>query len=457
MFKKVLIANRGEIALRIIRACKELGIETVSVHSTADANSLHVRFADQSICIGPPQARDSYLNVPNLMSALEISGADALHPGYGFLAENAEFCEDVIAAGVTFIGPTPDQIRNMGDKATAKATVRKAGTPLVPGSPDILSGPDEGIAIGNEVGYPVLLKASAGGGGKGMKLARTAAELPGAFQLASAEAQACFGNGDLYLEKFVVKPRHIEVQILGDKFGNVVHLGERECSLQRRHQKVLEEAPSPLVDADMRAQLGEAAVSAAKAIGYSSAGTVEFLADKDKKFYFIEMNTRIQVEHPITEMITGIDLVKQMILSAAGEPLPWTQDEIRFEGHAIECRVNAEDPFTFAPSPGLITGYHQPGGLGVRVDTWVHDRAQVLPFYDSLIAKLIVVGANRDEAVKRMRWALDQFVVEGVRTTVPFHREVLRDPEFLSGDFDTAYIERFLERRAANAPASALV
>ncbi|MCP4869314.1 MAG: acetyl-CoA carboxylase biotin carboxylase subunit [Proteobacteria bacterium] len=457
MFKKVLIANRGEIALRIIRACKELGIETVSVHSTADANSLHVRFADQSICIGPPQARDSYLNVPNLMSALEISGADALHPGYGFLAENAEFCEDVIAAGVTFIGPTPDQIRNMGDKATAKATVRKAGTPLVPGSPDILSGPDEGIAIGNEVGYPVLLKASAGGGGKGMKLARTAAELPGAFQLASAEAQACFGNGDLYLEKFVVKPRHIEVQILGDKFGNVVHLGERECSLQRRHQKVLEEAPSPLVDADMRAQLGEAAVSAAKAIGYSSAGTVEFLADKDKKFYFIEMNTRIQVEHPITEMITGIDLVKQMILSAAGEPLPWTQDEIRFEGHAIECRINAEDPFTFAPSPGLITGYHQPGGLGVRVDTWVHDRAQVLPFYDSLIAKLIVVGANRDEAVKRMRWALDQFVVEGVRTTVPFHREVLRDPEFLSGDFDTAYIERFLERRAANAPASALV
>ena len=457
MFKKVLIANRGEIALRIIRACKELGIETVSVHSTADANSLHVRFADQSICIGPPQARDSYLNVPNLRSALEISGADALHPGYGFLAENAEFCEDVIAAGVTFIGPTPDQIRNMGDKATAKATVRKAGTPLVPGSPDILSGPDEGIAIGNEVGYPVLLKASAGGGGKGMKLARTAAELPGAFQLASAEAQACFGNGDLYLEKFVVKPRHIEVQILGDKFGNVVHLGERECSLQRRHQKVLEEAPSPLVDADMRAQLGEAAVSAAKAIGYSSAGTVEFLADKDKKFYFIEMNTRIQVEHPITEMITGIDLVKQMILSAAGEPLPWTQDEIRFEGHAIECRINAEDPFTFAPSPGLITGYHQPGGLGVRVDTWVHDRAQVLPFYDSLIAKLIVVGANRDEAVKRMRWALDQFVVEGVRTTVPFHREVLRDPEFLSGDFDTAYIERFLERRAANAPASALV
>ena len=457
MFKKVLIANRGEIALRIIRACKELGIETVSVHSTADANSLHVRFADQSICIGPPQARDSYLNVPNLMSALEISGADGLHPGYGFLAENAEFCEDVGAAGVTFIGPTPDQIRNMGDKATAKSTVRRAGTPLVPGSPDILSGPDEGIAIAAEVGYPVLLKASAGGGGKGMKLARSAAELPGAFQLASAEAQACFGNGDLYLEKFVVKPRHIEVQVLGDKFGNVVHLGERECSLQRRHQKVLEEAPSPLVDPDMRARLGEAAVSAAKAIGYSSAGTVEFLADKDKKFYFIEMNTRIQVEHPITEMITGVDLVKQMILSAAGEPLPFKQEDIRFEGHAIECRINAEDPFTFAPSPGLITGYHQPGGFGVRVDTWVHDRARVLPYYDSLIAKLIVVGVDRDEAIKRMRWALDQYVVEGVRTTVPFHREVLRDPEFLSGDFDTGYIERFLERRAANAPASALV
>ncbi len=448
MFNKVLIANRGEIALRVIRACKELGIETVSVHSTADANSLHVRFADQSICIGPPQARDSYLNVPNLLSALEISGADALHPGYGFLAENAEFCEDVMEAGVTFIGPTPHQIRNMGDKATAKSTVRKAGTPLVPGSPDILSGPDEGLAIAEQVGYPVLLKASAGGGGKGMKIAKSAADLPGAFQLASAEALACFGNGDLYLEKFVVKPRHIEVQILGDQHGNVVHLGERECSLQRRHQKVLEEAPSPLVDPDMRARLGEAAVQAAKAIGYSSAGTVEFLADVDKNFYFIEMNTRIQVEHPITEMITGVDLVKQMILSAAGEPLPFTQDDIKLEGHAIECRINAEDPFTFAPWPGEISGYHQPGGYGVRVDTWVHDRARVLPFYDSLIAKLIVWGGDRDEAIQRMRWALDEYVVEGVRTTVPFHREVLRDPVFLSGDFDTGYIDQFLARRA---------
>jgi len=457
MFKKVLIANRGEIALRIIRACKELGIETVSVHSTADANSLHVRFADQSICIGPPQARDSYLKVPALMSALEISGADALHPGYGFLAENAEFCEDVINAGVTFIGPTPHQIRNMGDKATAKSTVRKAGTPLVPGSLDILSGPEEGLAVAEQVGYPVLLKASAGGGGKGMKLARSAAELPGAFQLASAEASACFGNGDLYLEKFVVEPRHIEVQILGDKHGNVVHLGERECSLQRRHQKVLEEAPSPFVDSEMRAKLGADAVAAAKAIGYNSAGTVEFLADKDRNFYFIEMNTRIQVEHPITEMVTGVDLVKQMILSAAGEPLPWTQEQIRFEGHAIECRINAEDPFTFAPSPGTITGYHQPGGLGVRVDTWVHDRAKVLPYYDSLIAKLIVWGADREEAIRRMRWALDQFIVEGVRTTVPFHREVLRDPEFLSGDFDTSYIERFLARRAAHDQPPSLV
>ena len=447
MFKKVLIANRGEIALRIIRACKELGIETVSVHSTADANSLHVRFADESICIGPPQARDSYLNIPRLLSAMEISGVDAVHPGYGFLAENAEFAEDCAKAGVKFIGPTPHQIRMMGDKATAKSTVRNAGTPLVPGSKDILSGPDEGLIVAQEVGYPVLLKASAGGGGKGMKLAQGPADLPSAYQIASAEALACFGNGDLYLEKFVVRPRHIEVQILGDEHGNVVHLGERECSLQRRHQKVLEEAPSPFVDAEMRAKLGEAAVSAAKAIGYSSAGTVEFLADANRDFYFIEMNTRIQVEHPITEMITGVDLVKQMIRSAAGEPLPFSQEDIEFKGHAIECRVNAEDPFTFAPSPGQITGYHEPGGYGVRVDSWVHDRASVLPYYDSLLAKLIVWGEDRPEAIRRMAWALDEYVVEGVRTTVPFHREVLKDEEFLSGDFDTSYIAGFLERR----------
>ncbi len=448
MFRKVLIANRGEIALRIIRACKELEIETVSVHSTADANSLHVRFADQSICIGPPQARDSYLNVPALLSALEISGADAVHPGYGFLAENAEFAEDCANAGVHFIGPTPEQIRLMGDKATAKATVRHAGTPLVPGSPGVLDTPDAALEVAEQVGYPVLLKASSGGGGKGMKLAPDAASLPGAFRLASAEALACFGDGSLYLEKFVVKPRHIEVQVLGDQHGNVVHLGERECSLQRRHQKVLEEAPSPLVSPEMRARLGEAAVSAAKAIGYSSAGTVEFLADADHNFYFIEMNTRIQVEHPITEMVTGVDLVKQMIRSAAGEPLPFTQDDIALRGHAIECRINAEDPFTFAPSPGVVTGYHEPGGYGVRVDTWIHDRATVLPFYDSLLAKLIVWGADRDEAILRMRWALDEFVVEGIKTTVPFHREVMRDPEFLSGDFDTGFIERFVARRS---------
>ena len=447
MFKKVLIANRGEIALRIIRACKELGIETVSVHSTADANSLHVRFADESICIGPPQARESYLNIPRILAAIEISGADAVHPGYGFLAENAEFAEDCAAAGVKFIGPTPEQIRLMGDKATAKATVRGAGTPLVPGSRDILKDPQEGLEVAEQVGYPVLLKASAGGGGKGMKIAESAADLPSAFQIASGEALACFGNGDLYLEKFVVRPRHIEVQILGDEHGNVVHLGERECSLQRRHQKVLEEAPSPYVDAALRAKLGAAAVAAAEAIGYSSAGTVEFLVDVNHDYFFIEMNTRIQVEHPITEMITGVDLVKQMIRSAAGEPLPFTQDDIKFTGHAIECRVNAEDPFTFAPSPGQISGYHEPGGFGVRVDSWVHDRASVLPYYDSLLAKLIVWGADRGEAIERMRWALDEYVVEGVRTTVPFHREVLRDPQFLSGDFDTSYIADFLERR----------
>jgi acetyl-CoA carboxylase biotin carboxylase subunit len=447
VFKKVLIANRGEIALRIIRACKELGIETVSVHSTADVNSLHVRFADESICIGPPPARESYLDIPRLLAAIEISGADAVHPGYGFLAENAEFAEDCAAAGVKFIGPTPDQIRMMGDKATAKATVRMAGTPLVPGSRDILKSPEEGLEVAEEVGYPVLIKASAGGGGKGMKLAESAEDLPSAYQIASGEALACFGNGEVYLEKFVVRPRHIEVQIIGDEHGNVVHLGERECSLQRRHQKVLEEAPSPFVDAALRAKLGETAVAAAKAIGYSSAGTVEFLVDVNHDYYFIEMNTRIQVEHPITEMITGVDIVKQMIRSAAGEPLPFTQDDIKFSGHAIECRVNAEDPFTFAPSPGQISGYHEPGGFGVRVDSWVHDRASVLPYYDSLLAKLIVWGGDRSEAIARMRWALDEYVVEGVRTTVPFHREVLRDPQFLSGDFDTSYIAGFLERR----------
>ncbi len=449
MFRKVLIANRGEIALRIIRACKELGISTVTVHSTADRNSLHVRFADQSICIGPPQASDSYLSVPSLMSALEISGADAVHPGYGFLAENAEFAEDCARAGVTFIGPTPDQIRRMGDKATAKATVRDAGIPLIIGSKGVLSGIEEALEVADQAGYPVLLKASAGGGGKGMKLAESRESLPSMYRLARAEAMACFGNGDLYLEKFILKPRHIEVQVLGDQHGNVVHLGERECSLQRRHQKVLEEAPSPLVDPEMRAALAAAAVAAAKAINYSSAGTIEFLADANKKFYFIEMNTRIQVEHPITEMITGVDLVKQMILSAAGVPLPFTQEEIRFEGHAIECRINAEDPVTFAPCPGRINGYHEPGGYGVRVDSWVHDRCDVLPYYDSLLGKLITWGRDRDEAIARMRWALDEYVVEGIKTTVPFHRAVVRDPEFLSGTFDTGYIERFLARREA--------
>jgi len=446
MFRKVLIANRGEIALRVVRACKELGIETVTVHSTADANSLHVRFADQSICIGPPQASESYLNLPRLLSAIEISGADAVHPGYGFLAENAGFADTLTNAGVTFIGPTGDQIRRMGDKATAKATVRKAGTPLVPGSDGLLDTVEEALAVAEAVGYPVLLKATAGGGGKGMKIAQTRDDLPSAFQLARAEAMACFGNGDLYLEKLVQRPRHIEVQVLGDKHGNVVHLGERECSLQRRHQKVLEEAPSPLVDDDMRRRMGEAAVAAAKAIGYNTAGTVEFLADNERNFYFIEMNTRIQVEHPVTEAITGVDLVKQMIRSAAGEALPFTQEDIEFRGHAIECRINAEDPVTFAPSPGTITGYHEPGGLGVRVDSWVHDRAKVLPYYDSLLAKLIVWGEDRDAAVARMRWALDEYVVEGIRSTVPFHRQVLRDPEFLSGDLDTGYIERFMER-----------
>ena len=444
MFRKVLIANRGEIALRVIRACKELGIETVTVHSTADANSLHVRFSDQSVCIGPPVARDSYLNIPNLLSAIEISGADAVHPGYGFLSENAKFAETLEKIGVTFIGPTAEQIRKMGDKNTAKATVREAGIPLVPGSPGLLHTVEEAREVAERIGYPVLLKASAGGGGKGMKIAQTADDLAGAFQLAGAEAMACFGNGDLYMEKLVLRPRHIEVQVLGDKHGNVVHLGERECSLQRRHQKVVEEAPSPLVDPEMRARMGEAAVNAAKAIGYNTAGTVEFLADAQKNFYFIEMNTRIQVEHPVTEMITGVDIVKQMIRSAAGEPLPFTQDDIKLTGHSIECRINAEDPVTFAPSPGTISGYHEPGGLGVRVDSWVHDRAKVLPYYDSLLAKLVVWGEDRNAAIERMKWALDEYVIEGIRTTVPFHRRVMRDDVFLKGDLDTGFIDRML-------------
>jgi acetyl-CoA carboxylase biotin carboxylase subunit len=356
MFKKILIANRGEIALRIIRACKELGVRTVSVHSTADRNSLHVRFADESLCIGPPQARDSYLNLPSLISAIELSAADAVHPGYGFLAENAEFAEICGRIGVKFIGPSPDQIRRMGDKASAKETVRAVGIPLVPGSDGLVSGIEEALEVAHQVGFPVLLKATAGGGGKGMKIARTAADLPRAFQLAQAEALGAFGNGDMYLEKLVVRPRHIEVQIIADEHGHIVHLGERECSLQRRHQKVLEEAPSPLVTPEMREALGQAAIAAARAIDYSSAGTVEFLSDQDRNFYFIEMNTRIQVEHPVTEMITGIDLVKTMIRSAAGEPLRFTQEDVQFRGHAIECRINAEDPVTFAPSPGLIAG-----------------------------------------------------------------------------------------------------
>jgi acetyl-CoA carboxylase biotin carboxylase subunit len=447
VFKKVLIANRGEIALRVIRACKELGIETVSVHSTADRNSLHVRFADRSICIGPPAARESYLNLPRLMSAIELSGADAVHPGYGFLAENADFADLCRKAGITFIGPDGDQIRCMGDKATAKATVRKAGIPLVPGSDGILSSVDEAMAVAEQIGFPVLLKATAGGGGKGMKIARTRDDLPSAFALARAEAMACFGNGDVYLEKLIVGPRHIEVQVLGDLHGNVIHFGERECSLQRRHQKVLEEALSPLVDDAMRARMGKAAVEAAAAIDYPTAGTIEFLADNDRNFYFIEMNTRIQVEHPVTEAVTGTDLVKAMIRSAAGDMLPWKQSDVRFHGHAIECRINAEDPVTFAPSPGQITGYHEPGGYGVRVDGWAHDRAKVLPYYDSLMAKLIVWGEDRAEAIARMRWALDEFVVEGVKSTVPLHRRILAEPDFVAGRLDTGFLDRMLAAR----------
>jgi acetyl-CoA carboxylase biotin carboxylase subunit len=442
MFKKVLIANRGEIALRVIRACRELGVQTVAVYSEADRESLHVRFADDDVCIGPPPARDSYLRIPRIIAAAEITGADAIHPGYGFLAENAEFAEICAASNIAFIGPTADQIRVMGDKAAARSAMTDVGVPIVPGTPGPVEEPDEALAFVREIGFPVIIKAAAGGGGKGMRVANDEDDFARAFQLARSEALSAFGNGEVYVEKYLARPRHIEFQILGDSHGNVIHLGERDCSVQRRHQKLIEEAPSPAMTPELRAAMGEAAVRGAKAIDYVGAGTIEMLLDEDGQFFFMEMNTRIQVEHPVTEMLTGVDLVKEQIRVAAGEPLSVLELPM-LRGHVIECRVNAEDPArNFQPSPGRIDVFHPPGGPGVRVDTHAYAGYTVPPFYDSLIAKLICQGRDRHEALGRMQMALESFIVEGITTTIPFLARVMTQPEFQRGEVDTKVLER---------------
>ncbi|MEX0692024.1 MAG: acetyl-CoA carboxylase biotin carboxylase subunit [Gemmatimonadales bacterium] len=446
MFKKVLIANRGEIALRVIRACRELGVETVAVYSEADRESLHVRFADDDVCIGPPPSRLSYLRIPALIAAAEITGADAIHPGYGFLAESPEFAETCAASNVTFIGPTAEQIRLMGDKAAARKLSQELKIPVVPGSPGAIENADEAAAIAQQIGFPVIIKAAAGGGGKGMRVARDAEQFAQSFQLARNEALAAFGSAAVYVEKYLERPRHVEIQVMGDQHGRVIHVGERDCSIQRRHQKLIEEAPSPALSDDLRKRMGDAAVRAAKHIGYVGAGTVEFLLDTDGSFYFMEMNTRIQVEHPVTEMVATVDLVKEQIRVAAGEPLSIALKGGRLRGHAIECRVNAEDPYrNFQPSPGLITAYHPPGGPGVRVDTHIYAGYTVPPYYDSLLAKVIVHGKDRAEALARMSQALDSFIVEGVTTTIPFLRQVIHHPEFVNGDVDTKFLERYPE------------
>jgi acetyl-CoA carboxylase, biotin carboxylase subunit len=442
MFKKVLIANRGEIALRIIRACRELDIQTVAVYSEADRESLHVRFADDDVCIGPAPARESYLKIPRLIAAAEITGADAIHPGYGFLAENAEFAETCAASNITFIGPTAEQIRLMGDKATARRTMADVGVPIVPGTPGPVEDVDEALSFAREIGFPVIIKAAAGGGGKGMRVANDPEDFARAFQLARSEALSAFGSGDVYVEKYLARPRHIEFQILGDSHGNVIHLGERDCSVQRRHQKLIEEAPSPAMTPELRQRMGDDAVRGAKAIGYVGAGTIEMLLDTDGSYYFMEMNTRIQVEHPVTEMITGVDLVKEQIRVAAGERLS-VSGLPPLRGHVIEVRVNAEDPArNFQPSPGRIEVFNPPGGPGVRVDTHIYTGYTVPPYYDSLLAKLICQGGTRMEAIKRMQIALDSFIVEGVTTTVPFLGRVMQNPRFQAGEVDTKFLER---------------
>jgi acetyl-CoA carboxylase biotin carboxylase subunit len=446
MFDKVLIANRGEIALRVLRACKELGIATVAVHSTADAEAMHVKLADESVCIGPPPARDSYLNIPSLLAACEITGADAVHPGYGFLSENARFAEILAEHGIGFIGPKAEHIRIMGDKIEAKRTAKRLGIPVVPGSEGGITSDEEAMRVGREIGFPLLVKAAAGGGGRGMKVARDAGSLSVALSSARSEAKAAFGDDAVYLERYLEKPRHIEIQVLGDGKGNAIHLGERDCSLQRRHQKVLEESPSPALNAEMRTRIGEICAQAMRELKYSGAGTVEFLYENGE-FFFIEMNTRIQVEHPVTEMITGIDLVIEQIRIASGASLSVKQEEVQFSGHAIECRVNAEDPRTFAPSPGTIKYYYAPGGLGVRVDSAVYGGYRIPPHYDSLIGKLIVFGKTRTECMMRLRRALDEFVVDGVQTTLPLFRTLVRNPDIANGDYDIHWLERYLAEK----------
>lgn len=443
MFSKILIANRGEIALRILRAAKELGIKTVAVHSTADANAMHVRLADESVCIGPPVARDSYLNIPSLMAACEITGADAVHPGYGFLSENARFAEILEAHKIAFIGPSSEHIRIMGDKIMAKQTAERLGIPVVPGSDGSLKSAEDAKRVAAEIGYPVLMKAASGGGGRGMKVALNESEIETAYSTARTEARNAFGDDTLYMEKYLQKPRHIEVQILGDGKGRAVHLGERDCSLQRRHQKVLEEAPSPALNAASRKKIGDICAKAMADLGYSGVGTIEFLYENGE-FYFIEMNTRLQVEHPVTEMITGIDLVNEQIRIASGGDLMMTQDDITFEGHAIECRINAEHPRTFVPSPGKITYYHPPGGLGVRVDSGVYQGYSIPPHYDSLIGKLIVHGRNRVECMMRLRRCLDEFVVDGINTTIPLFRDLVENQDIANGSYDIHWLEKYL-------------
>lgn len=442
MFKKVLIANRGEIALRIIRVCKQFGIRTVAVYSEADRDSLHVKFADEAVCIGPPPSRESYLKIPRIIAAAEITNSDAIHPGYGFLAENANFAEICTTSGIKFIGPTPEMITAMGDKAIAKETMRKAGVPVIPGSEGVVKSHAEAQQCAGTIGYPVILKAVAGGGGRGMRIVREDSEMEAAFQTAQHEAEQGFGNSDLYVEKYIEQPHHIEMQVFGDEHGNVVHFGERDCSVQRRHQKLIEESPSPFVDEKLRSKMADAAVGGCKAVGYVNAGTIEFLVDKDKNFYFMEMNTRIQVEHPVSEQITGHDLIKLQLQVAAGERLP--RKKITLRGHCIECRINAEDPAEgFRPSPGTITDFHMPGGFGVRVDTHGYTGYAIPPHYDSLIAKLVVFAQTREGAVSKMASALDEFVIEGVKTTIPFHRQVMQNEKFKSGKFDTSFLDTF--------------
>jgi acetyl-CoA carboxylase biotin carboxylase subunit len=444
MFKKILIANRGEIALRVICACRELGIKTVAVYSEADENSLHVRFADEDVCIGPARSADSYLNVPAVLSAAEITGADAIHPGYGFLSESAYLAEVCEACHIKFIGPAPNVIRLLGDKAKARRAMKKAGVPILPGSDGPVDGEEKALKVAKDLGYPVIIKAVAGGGGRGMRVIRAPSELGKSLKTAQREAEAAFGVGDVYIEKYVERPRHIEFQVLGDHHGAVVHLGERECSIQRRHQKLLEEGPSVAVTEKMRRKLGSAVVDAARAVQYTNAGTFEFLLDDKGNFYFLEVNTRIQVEHPVTEFITGVDIVKEQIRIAAGERLSFKQGDVTFTGHAIECRVNAEDPDTFAPSPGTIQAFSVPGGPGVRVDTFAHSDCTIPPYYDSMIAKIIVHGRDRQEAIARMRRTLEMTVIDGIKTSIPLHLRILNEPDFVAGRLNTSFMERYL-------------